>query len=69
MQIGRIRFWSARTCPRPPQDGLAAASFQSGDMSPHSKALAAEQNLRKLRRLLVRSCEAATEARARESRE
>jgi hypothetical protein len=23
-----MRIWSARTCPRPPQDGLAAASFQ-----------------------------------------
>ena len=30
-------LWSAQTSLRPPPDGLAVASFQSGDMSPHSK--------------------------------
>src|SRR5207244_3129611 len=30
-------FGSARTCPRPPQDGFAVANFESGDMSPQSK--------------------------------
>src|SRR5215211_9004057 len=34
---GNIVLWTARQYPRPPQDGLAVASFQSGARSLHCK--------------------------------